>query len=396
MNFINTNVVYKIFHLKYLNLISSIKICLCMKITKKSFLLIQFALLGCYMPGIAQKNDYKSEVIDLSININKHFYIDSLNYYKETSIAEKEGRKVAYLWPLCALFEAYNEMEKVVPKTVLTAKTFQIIEKYHNQFLPAPGYASYPMQYGGGTRFYDDNQWLGITAMDAYANTKNDNWLTVGKDIYKFMMTGYDTVAGGGLYWEEGNKKSKNTCSNGPGIILALQLYKATKNRTYLDTALLLYNWVNTNLQSAAGLYYDNLNLTKKIVDKRLYSYNTGTMLQSAVYLYECTDDKKYLHQAISIADSSVKYFLGNKKFKDDYWFSAVLLRGYQHLLQHNKDEKYIIAFKACLDEALANNKNANGLMGNNKPLNLVAQGGMLEILARFSWLQQNSFFINQ
>ena len=363
-----------------------------MILKKVNLLFMQGVLLCCYFSGFAQKKDYKLEMINLSNNINQHFFIDSLNYYKETSVVEKEGRKVSYLWPMCALFEARNEMEKILSATNLKANTFEIIKKYHNQFLPAPGYASYPMQYGGGTRFYDDNQWIGITAMDAYANANNETWLNVGKDIYKFMMTGYDTVAGGGLYWEEGNKKSKNTCSNGPGIILALQLYKATNNKTYLDTALLLYNWVNKNLQSAAGLYYDNLNLNKNIVDKRLYSYNTGTMLQSAVYLYECTNDKKYLQQAITIADSSIEYFLGNKKFKDDYWFSAVLLRGYQYLLKHNKDKKYLIAFKACLDEALTNNKNPNGLMGNIRPLNLVAQGGMLEILARFSWLQQNNY----
>ena len=364
-----------------------------MNLKINSVLLMQVVLLCYYLPGFAQKNDYKSEVNKLSNNINIHFYIDSLNYYKETSIPEKEGRKVAYLWPLCALFEAHNEMEKILPRTTLTAKTFEIIKKYQNQLLPAPGFASYSMQYGGGTRFYDDNQWIGITAMDAYSSTKNEAWLNVGKGIYKFMMTGYDTITGGGLFWEEGNKKTKNTCSNGPGIILALQLYKATNNKTYLDTALLLYNWVNTNLKSVNGLYYDNINVNKKTTDKKLYSYNAGTMLQSSLYMYECTHDIQYLQQATVIADSSVEYFLNNKKFKDDYWFSAVLLRGYQHLLKYNKDKKYIIAFKACLDEALKNNKNTNGLMGNSKPLNLVAQGGMLEILARFSWLQQNSFF---
>lgn len=359
---------------------------------KAAILFIQIILIAGYLSGFAQEVKYKSELINLSKSINDQFYIDSSNYYKETSIAEEKGRPVSYLWPLCALFQANNEMEKVLPGTIFTDKIFKVISKYHNQFLPAPGYASYTMQLGGGTRFYDDNQWVGIAAMDAFSRTKNPKWLTVGKEIYRFMMTGYDSVAGGGLYWEEGNKRSKNTCSNGPGIILALQLYEATNNKMYMDTALLLYNWVNANLKSPEGLYYDNINLTKNTIDKKRYSYNTGTMLQAAVYLYECTHDKKYLQQANSIADSSVSYFLAEKRFKDDYWFSAVLLRGYQHLLKYNKDKKYLIAFKNCVDEALANNKNNKGLMGNKKPLNLVAQGGMLEIVARFTWLQQNKY----
>lgn len=361
-------------------------------IKKATVLLIQIIFLCCYFSGFGQEKKYKSELINLSKSIRDQFYIDSSNYYKETSIAEKGSRPVSFLWPLCALFQAQNEMEKVLTGTFFFDQTFEIISKYHNQFLPAPGYASNSMQFGGGTRFYDDNQWVGITAMDAYSKTKKVKWLDVGKEIYAFMMTGFDTVSGGGLYWQEGNKRSKNTCSNGPGIILALQLYQATNNKMYADTALLLYNWVNLNLRSPAGLYYDNINLEKNTIDKKLYSYNTGTMLQAAVYLYECTRDKKYLQQATSIADSSINYFLADKKFKDDYWFSAVLLRAYQHLLKYNKDKKYIAAFKNCLDAAITNNKNSNGLMGNAKPLNLVAQGGMLEILARFSWLQQHKY----
>ncbi len=352
-------------------------------------LFFQSVLTVLCLCGYAQVKDYKYEMMNLSKSIQANFYIDSNGYYKETTEPEKDGRPVSYLWGLCAMLQAHNEMEKMMTKSTLTTSTFDIIKKYYDPAIPAAGYASYSMEFKGGDRFYDDNQWIGITAMDAYARTKKSEWLHTGKEIYQFMMTGYDTTAGGGLYWQEGNKKSKNTCSNGPGIILALQLYQATKEKSYLDTALLLYNWVNENLKSPAGLYYDNINLNTKATDHRLYAYNTGTMLQAAVYLFECTNDKKYLLQATAIANSSVSFFVANKKFRDDYWFSAVLLRGYQHLLKYNKDVKYITAFKNAIDEALANNKNTKGLMGKKHALNLVAQGGMLEMLARFAWLQQ-------
>ena len=112
-------------------------------------------------------------------------------------------------------------------------------------------------------------------------------------------------------------------------------------------------------------------------------------MLQSAVYLYECTKNVKYLQQATTIANNSIPYFLANNKFRDDDWFCAVLLRGYQHLLKYNKDLKFISAFKASLDETLNTNKNANGLIGKATVLSLVPQGGMPELLARFAWMQQ-------
>ena len=99
---------------------------------------------------------------------------------------------------------------------------------------------------------------------------------------------------------------------------------------------------------------------------------------------------KKYLTEAIAIADSSMTYFLGNKRFRDNYWFNAVLLRGYQHLLNYHNDLKYITAFQQCLDNALRNDRNAQGLMvSRGRVQDLVAHGGLLEILARYAWLEK-------
>jgi hypothetical protein len=42
-------------------------------------------------------------------------------------------------------------------------------------------------------------------------------------------------------------------------------------------------------------------------------------------------------------------------------------------------------------DNALENNKNALGLMGKDKPMELVPQSGMLEILARLGYLEKTN-----
>ncbi len=169
----------------------------------------------------------------------------------------------------------------------------------------------------------------------------------------------------------------------------ALQLYQATKNKAYLDTALKIVNWTNSKLQTPAKLYYDNIRVRNGSIGKATFSYNTGTMLESYVYLYEITKDKKYLDEANAIADSSLTFFYGRDKFRDGYWFNAVLLRAYQHLLKFNKDTKYIIGFKKCLDNSLKTEKNEQGLfIGRDGVQNLVEHGGMLEILARYAWLE--------
>ena len=356
----------------------------------KNCLILSFTLIFFACQSLpAQKKHYYKEMKQLQSAIQKNFYDNAAGYYKEAVTPKPGENPYSYLWPICAMYQAANEIEVVEKETGLVDPMLRIIGDYYDPAPPAPGYASYIMKFKGGDRFYDDNQWIGITSMDAYSRTKEQKHLAIGKEIYMYMMTGFDTVLNGGLYWQENKKISKNTCSNGPGIILALQLYQATKQKTYLDTALLLYNWVNKNLRTPSGLYYDNMSVKDQKITTWTFSYNTGTMLQSSIYLYECTGEKKYLQQAIAIADSSLTFFYGKGKFRDDYWFNAVLLRGYQHLLRYNKDLKYIKGFKRCLDEAIANNKHTSGLFGKEHPLHLVPQGGMLEILARFAWFEQ-------
>ena len=373
-----------------------------MRILKNSLLLALF-LLSVSTSLLAGKNDktkndfYKKAMKSQQIAIQKNFYDNASGYYfveLEPSKREtKHGyfRNYTYLWSLCALFQASNEIEKIVPGEKLMLPMLANINYYYNPAPPKPGYTDYIMKLKPGERYYDDNQWIGITSLDAYARTKKKSYLTLGKSMYDFMMTAYDKVLGGGLYWVETSKSSKNTCSNGPGVLVALQMYQATNQKSYLDTALLIFNWTNKNLQAPSGLYYDNIGTKDGKVDKVTLSYNTGTMLESNIYLFGITKNKKYLKDAIEIADASLPYFYGDIKFRDGYWFNAVMLRAYQHLLKYDKDTKYILGFKKCLDHALLKERNEQGLfVGKEGVYNLVEQGGMLEILARFAWLEKH------
>lgn len=338
---------------------------------------------------------YKNEMQSLQSAIQKNFYDKPSGYYRvvvDPAKWEKKGdylREYTYIWSLCAMYQAANEIEKLDPHAKQMEPLLKIMSHYYDPAPPKPGYSDYIMKLKPGERYYDDNQWIGITALDAYERTKVKSNLELGKLIYDFMMTGYDAVLGGGIYWKEGSMSSKNTCSNGPGVLVAIQLYQATKDKSYLNTALKIFNWTNTKLQTPSGLYWDNIRTKDGSIERAVFSYNTGTMLQSNIYLYESTGDKKYLKDATAIADSSLTYFYGKGKFRDNYWFNAVLLRAYQHLLKYNNDTKYIVGFKKCLDNALTNDKNEQGLFtGKDGVQNLVDHGGMLEILARYAWLE--------
>lgn len=347
--------------------------------TLKKLITFIILLLFC-QTTFSQK--YHQEGFRLYDKVQERFYDKKAKLYQDVDTLE---RKYSHLWGLCCLIQVANELEKAQPQKDYMTDVMKVIGAYYSEKYAIGAYDSYLVKMGGGDRYIDDNQWIGIALMDAYKRTKRKDYLKIATMMYDFMMTGYDEAAGGGLYWREVDKITKNTCSNAPGIILALQLYKATKDKKYLMVAANLYDWTNKRLRSPEGIFYDNVIIKSNEIDKHTYSYNTGAMLQSNVCLYEITKDKKYLTEAKTIAEASLKTFYAKPKFKDDYWFNAVMLRAFKHYYLYDNDEQYLNAFKTCTDFALTNDLNAQGLMGKNKAVNLVNQAGMIEILLRLS-----------
>jgi uncharacterized protein YyaL (SSP411 family) len=333
------------------------------------------------------QNIYKDRIDTLNKNIYTYFYDSANGLYYETNHVRTGEKKHSYLWPLCALIQAANEEETLQPSKDYLSLVMNAIAQYYSNIPPAPAYQAYVTKEEKDSRFYDDNQWVAIACLDAYNRTKNKKYLQTAKEIYRFMMTGFDTLCGGGIYWKEDAKNSKNTCSNGPGILVALQLYKVTHQQNYLDTGLLLYNWVNAHLQSPDGLYYDNIKILSLKIDSAIYTYNTGTMLQSNVLLFTITKNKKYLKEAERIASAAERYFYKKNKLPANYWFNAVLLRGEIALYKIDKNRKHIQYF---IDDAnrIWNEERENGMVGKKeKRKKLIDQAAMIETYARLAEL---------
>jgi hypothetical protein len=331
----------------------------------------------------AQTNRQRTD--ELYTAINKYLYDSKAGLYMQTS----DRVKHADLWGLCALIQAANEMERLSPGRQYMQPVISAIDQYYDPAPPAPGYASYVVKERKEDRYYDDNQWIGIAYMDAYARTNRKWFIDKGNEIYRFMMTGYDTITGGGLYWKEGDRATKNTCSNGPGILLALQLYASTHKRDYLDTAKLLYDWVNEHLRDTSGVYWDAVKPAENNrIDSAMYTYNTGTMLEANVKLYHITREVKYLKEAQHIAAGSYQRFFKDGRFQSSYWFNAVLLRGYVALYRSDHNRKYVDAMQAYADDVWAHDRDKNNqLSGQRAEKELLAQAGMMEIYARLAVL---------
>ena len=285
---------------------------------------------------------------------------------------ENKTNPYSYLWPFSGSFSAYvallEHSNDQAVKSHIDRVVLPGLENYYDTRKPS-GYASYINSAAPSDRFYDDNVWLGIDFTDLYLHTKEQAYLDKAKEIWRFVESGMDDKLGGGIYWCEQKKESKNTCSNAPAVVYLLKLYEATKSKPYLDQAIQLYSWTKDNLQDPSDqIYWDNINLAGK-VQKAKYPYNTGQMIQAGALLHKITKKKEYLQDAQASAKAGLGYFFAEKGTaayphlkKSDNWFIAVMLRGYVELYHQDKNKQYINAFNANMDHAWTAMRNSDGL----------------------------------
>lgn len=314
----------------------------------------------------------------------------------------------SYLWPfsgsLSAVISIYQNNKDASYLQVLENKIIPGLDLYFDTKRHPNAYASYIEKTPTPDRFYDDNVWIGIDFTDLYLLTKEKKYLSRATTTWDFIESGTDSILGGGIYWCEQKKFSKNACSNAPGSVFALKLYEATNDSSYLHKGKRLYEWTKANLQDKEDfLFYDNINLSGK-VDKTKFAYNSGQMLQAAALLYKFTKDSSYLKEAQDIAQSCYGYFFddystdnGEKIFlpkNNDIWFTAVMARGFIELYNIDKNKKYIDSFKFSLDYAWNHMREENGLFNKDWTTRtkdeskwLLTQFAMVEMYARLNKL---------
>jgi uncharacterized protein YyaL (SSP411 family) len=327
-----------------------------------------------------------------------------LNYFQGAKVTSKE---VSYLWPFSEMLSSVN----VLARLSCTKNKFlpyidslaQETEKYLDETRKPIGYQAYPSQFGKVDRYYDDNGLIGINYVDAYSVTKNKIYLNRAEKTFNFIFSGWNNDLGGGVTWLEGHYDQKPACSNGMATVLALKLYVATQDTFYLDWGLKFYNWMYHNLRDSQGIYWNDRKTKSGEINKIGYTYNTGTMLQSAVILYKITSNPDYLREAQFLAKGSYQYF-GRKGpeskvfILDSPWFAVVLFRGFEALYNIDGNSKYIDIMISNANYAWVHAKDKDGLFNNNwgrnvdkktKPKWLLDEACMIELFARISTLNK-------
>jgi hypothetical protein len=170
--------------------------------------------------------------------------------------AEKKGvddggpLQPAFLWPAGVQLSALAAAAEF-DSAVYTGPLVQYadaLKKYWTESEGIGGYSVLPDQ-PSADRYYDDNAWIVLGLIETHAVTRDAQYLERAKVAMQFVLSGEDEVLGGGIYWRERPRRSKNTCSNAPAIVGALRLYQACADPQYMTTAERLYNWTRANLQ---------------------------------------------------------------------------------------------------------------------------------------------------
>jgi hypothetical protein len=216
-------------------------------------------------------------------------------------------------------------------------------------------------------RYYDDNEWLDWGLVQAYQVTDNAAYLSQAEQTFNFVLSGESSALGGGIFWHEQDQASKNTISNAPAMIDALNLYQATGQSFYLATAKNLYKWVNANLENpTSGLYYDHINLDGTVQTTE-WSYNTGAMMIANGLFYQITKNQTFLQTDEALGAAAQNYWnlpsadgeIGNPG--DMAW---VLIDAYTQLYNLDHQAKWM-GLAASTAAYLSNHSNA-GLYGPN------------------------------
>ncbi|CAG7654333.1 glycoside hydrolase family 76 protein [Paenibacillus allorhizosphaerae] len=305
------------------------------------------------------------------------YYIEKSNLYLENYTPAKDDKPNSFLWPYSTVISAVNALasmpdgggEKYRDDLI---RVLDGVEKYWVSGGKPPAYAPTVQNgRGGGQKFYDDNEWVGLDMADAYRTLKDPKYLRKAEDIFRFAVSGWSEELGGGIFWREpkpNEERTKNTCSNGPAAVLALKLYEATKDQSYLEWAKKILDWT-AKLKSPENVYWDHMKLDGSI-NKRIFTYNVGTVLHANALLYKITGEKKYLDEAKALAAGSLAHFAkkdasaGVAFFPQTPWFNVVLLRGYAELYRVDPahDRTYIDAMRANVRYAWEHARDQNGL----------------------------------
>ncbi|HEY0868480.1 MAG TPA: glycoside hydrolase family 76 protein, partial [Fimbriimonas sp.] len=242
--------------------------------------------------------------------IRKDFYLPERKLYGEERTVEKPAGQVAFNWGVGVMLSALNSAARSDAKYEPWLREYADATRvYWNPAGPVPGFDVLPTPKPVD-RYYDDNAWMVMSLVETYEVLKDRKYLDSAREALAYVLSGRDDTLGGGIYWRESDKASKNTCANAPAVAAAMAVYEHTKDPSLLQVSKDVYDWTKKTLQDPEDkLMWDAINLNGEI-GKMKWTYNTGLMIRAAKALYQVTKEGRYLEDAREMERASLKHWL--------------------------------------------------------------------------------------
>lgn len=283
--------------------------------------------------------------VETLASMEKDFWLPERHLYAEKAhLHQPASLPITLMWGAGVALSAVNAAARIDPARYggRLREFIDALDAYWTVYDGIGGYDVWPGPKPND-RYYDDNAWMILGFAEAYEITHQPGDLARSEATYRYVLSGEDDKLGGGIYWHEPKRVSKNTCSNAPTIVGALRLYQLTKKPAYLEDARRLYRWTCGHLQGEDGLFADKVKLDGQ-VDQRRFSYNSGLMLRAATLLYQVTGEDDYLSNAQRIARAAEAHWVvaGTGAIRDEGRFAHLLLEGFLALHAVDHDSRWL------------------------------------------------------
>ncbi|MBO0813022.1 MAG: glycosyl hydrolase [Microlunatus sp.] len=333
-----------------------------------------------------------------------NFYDPATGFYLE-QFPFVSGNPYSYVWPFSQATVA-TEIMAGIPGQAPAYRSavpdrYRALEAYWNSGTNPVGYDSYlrPPYGGGGDKFYDDNEWIGLSFLlrNNLAGGHDPAAVDKAEQIFDLIIYGWDNdpthPCPGGVFWTQASwSQDRNTVSNAPGAEIGARLYLLTGRQSRLDWAVRMYDWVRSYMLAPNGLYWDHVDLAGNI-QKTQWSYNQGVMIGAGALLYQATGNRSYLDQAYDTAKIALDFYAaGDTYFTQPAEFHAIFFANLLRLSTLRADKAFRVAAAGYADEARSRYQDpATGLYHfDSNPIPLLHQAAMVRIEGMLAWAPGN------
>jgi hypothetical protein len=331
--------------------------------------------------------------------MQKYYYLDGSGLYA--------GEPFSFLWPFSQALAATVSMANIPGmkgaymrevnarliglQNYLDTTNSGAPEGAYTSTLPAYDGTTAPPVGPGGTKYYDDNDWVAIELVRVYELTHAASALGAAEGIMAFEMAGWQAdpslACPGGIPFSNAPENTeRNTVTDGPAAELAVQLYRITGTAQYLQFAEMAYEWVRRCLLEPNGLYADHIGPTG-VVEPMLWSYNQGSMIGAGTLLFQATGNSGYLYEARQTAKAALAYFTPERLGSEIPFFPAVYFRNLLYLDSVTHDPPGPALAQAYVNYAWQHLRLSNNLFVSGSPASaqLLVQAAIAQIYALLS-----------